>query len=596
MIFTPFIFKEKEFKNRFIMTAINTGFDFDDKSLLKVKEFYRERAKGGASAITTICAVEECGAVNNMPFNSQSYSMFCNEISSVLKEYNCKHIVQLFRYGSGNGQIKDFIPNNITAEKIEYITESFIKTAELCIENGADAIEIDCSKGHIFSDFISSDINKREDCYGINFENRIQFPIKVIEGIRNNIDKNIPIIINISLEDILIENIEQSDILKFIKKIKELNIVDLLRISNGIYDVDIFDSVLSYIKYNIDIPVILDVCIHDKNILNGLINKNVCCLFGITKNFIADKAVVNKLSNSESYNNCQNCNKCIESILKNKEIYCPFNPEIGYEYLENSHRRIATAKKLVVVGGGVAGMMAAKKSADRGYKTILITNENRLGGKLNMKSYMDYNTKSFLENLENDLKNLEVEIVYNTLVDFDIIKSYEPYFVVLAMGSIQNIDEKFYGKNYITAENVIYSISEFVNKYNNKKIVIVGEKTFSSDIANYIKNNGNFDITVIDNGKNHKYSINQIYDDNINIIYDDIIEINEDTIYINDKTSIYYDCIIVANGYISGNSDISEKLMDERISYSIIGDLNELGNTEKSLKDGFELFLRLFIA
>ncbi len=577
MIFTPFIFKEKEFKNRLIMTAINTGFDFDYKSFDKIKEFYRERAKGGAAAITTMCAVEECGTVNNIPFNCESYGLLCNEISNILKEHNCKHIVQLFYYGN------EF---NITSEKIENIKENFIKTAKICVENGADAIEIDFNKGHIFSNFICSDISLIEN----------NFTIEILRDIKNNIDKNLPIIINISLKDILVENIENSNILKFIKKVKELNVIDLLRISNDIYDVCEIDNKLNYIKYNIDIPVILDVCIHDEKILNNLINKDLCCLFGITKNLIADKAVVNKISNSENYNKCQNCNKCIENVLKNKEIYCPFNPEIGYEYLENSHRRIATAKKLVVVGGGVAGMMAAKKSADRGYKTILITNESRLGGKLNMKACMDYYTKSFLENLESDLKNLEVEIVYNTLADFDIIKSYEPYFVVLAMGSVQNVDEKFYGKNYVTAENVIYNINEFVNKYNNKKIVIVGEKTFSSDIANYIKNNGNFDITIIDNGKNHKYSINEFYNDNLNIIYDDIFDINENTIYINNKTSINYDCIIVANGYTSGNSYISERLMDERISYSIIGDLNELGNTEKSLKDGFELFLRLFIA
>ncbi len=208
MIFTPFIFNEKEFKNRLIMTAINTGFSFDEKSFVKIEEFYKERAKGGASAITTICAVEKYGAFNNMPFNCESYNLLCNKISNTLKEYDCKHIVQLFHYGSGNGEREEFIPHNISNEKIQYIIESFIKTAKVCIENGADAIEIDFSKGHIFSDFISYDINKREDSYGINFENRIKFPIKVIEGIRNNIHKNIPIIINISLEDILNENIE----------------------------------------------------------------------------------------------------------------------------------------------------------------------------------------------------------------------------------------------------------------------------------------------------------------------------------------------------------------------------------------------------
>ncbi len=332
--------------------------------------------------------------------------------------------------------------------------------------------------------------------------------------------------------------------------------------------------------------------------MNKLINENLCSLFGITKNFIADKEISNKILNLKTYNDCQNCNKCVESTFSiNKEIYCPFNPEIGYEYLENSHRRIATAKKLVVVGGGVAGMMAAKKSADRGYKTILITNENSLGGKLNMKAHIDYKTKLFLENLENDLKNLEVEIIYNTVADFDIIKSYEPYFVVLAMGSIQNIDEKFNNKNYVTVENVIYNIDDFINKYNNKKIVIVGEKIFSSEIGMYLKSKSDFDITIIDNGKNHKYSINEVYDDSINIIYNnDIVNIEDNNIITNNGISVSYDCIIVANGYTSGNSYISEKLMDERISYSIIGDLNELGNTEKSLKDGFELFLRLFIA
>ncbi|MBO8433704.1 MAG: FAD-dependent oxidoreductase [Tyzzerella sp.] len=642
MIFTPFKIGNKEFKNRLIMTGINTGFTRENQLSDKIKQFYIDRVKGGASAIVTPCAVNKAGSFNNMPYNSETYPEFCKGISDLLEAENCLHIVQLFHYGSGTSVAEkrvEFLPENMTVEMIRDIVNNFAQTAEIATRNGADVIEIDCANGYLLSEFISPITNKRTDNYGGIFENRIGLPIEVMSAVRRKVLNNVPVILKISGAEMVDGGYTISDMVNFVKIACEKNLIDAVEITGGLYnssipwdtyfvDYEFIGAMADTIKRNVDIPVIAEGRLIKKSIGENMLKKAMVDFLGIGKSFVADANIGLKLMEDKSYNICQGCNKCMESIFASNQLVCAYNPEVGFEYEEKKHRKIATAKKLVVVGGGPAGMMSAKKSAERGYKTILITDEDKLGGQFNMAClpYKKDGIKSFVDNLENELNELGVEVVYNTKADFSLIKSYEPYFVVLAMGSKPIIPRVFKGHNYILAKDVFLGSTDILEKVKKGKTVIIGGGSLGLEVADYINKScclvddleaiskyGHIDIndlylrpdiTIIEKNElgielnsTKNTVINSLINKGVNILQGvEVCEVLENNLILSDDSTVEYDNIIIASGLEPVNTDMSEELMGDRISYAIIGDAESVCGGDKAIREGFELFLRLFIA
>lgn len=645
MIFTPFKINGKEFKNRLIMSALNTGFVFNNEFSDKVSEFYKKRAKGGAAAITTICAVNREGSFNNMPFNGEGFDVFCNKMSNMLNEYECKHIVQLFHYGSGSTfqgeKREEFIPKNMSVEDIKNIVESFKNTSKISVENGADALEIEAGKGFLLSEFISPLTNNRDDQYGGSFDNRINIVFDVMKSVREAVGAKIPVILSVSGAQMTEGGYTVSDMAKLCEKAEKEGLINAVKVSGGWYNSKVpcetyfvpfetIGAVADTIKRSVNIPVITEGRLNSVTMGEKMIENTMTDFLAIGKSFLADPDIAIKILGKKTYNVCQGCNKCIESIMRGDELYCSYNPEAGLEYMENTHRRIATAKKIVVVGGGPAGMMAAKKSAERGYKTILITNESRLGGQLNMAGLPPKKDDifRFIKNLENDLKALDVNIVYNTFADFEKIKSYEPYFVVLAMGSVPVVPDIFKDKKYILAKDVFFGSNKVIENIKRGKTVIIGGGSLGLELAEFINDKccicdenidvlskytdiplSNMykkpDITIIEKlpllgfelNSTRETVINGLLNNDVKMFTDtEVIEVKENSIVLSNDKEIEYDNIIIATGSEPVSSTIAEELMNERISYSIIGDSDYVRDAEKALKDGFELFLRMFIA
>ena len=273
MIFTPFKINGKEFKNRLIMSALNTGFVIDNEFSDKVSEFYKKRAKGGAAAITTICAVNKEGSFNNMPFNGEGFDVFCNIMSNMLKEYECKHIVQLFHYGSGSTfqgeKREEFIPKNMSVEDIKHIVESFKKAAEISVENGADALEIEAGKGFLLSEFISPITNDRDDQYGGSFDNRVNIVFNVMKSVREAVGAEIPVILSVSGAQMTEGGYTVSDMVKLCEKAEKEGLINAVKVSGGWYNSKVpcetyfvpfetIGAISDSIKRNLNIPVITE--------------------------------------------------------------------------------------------------------------------------------------------------------------------------------------------------------------------------------------------------------------------------------------------------------------------------------------------------
>ena len=322
-------------------------------------------------------------------------------------------------------------------------------------------------------------------------------------------------------------------------------------------------------------------------------------------------------------------------MLKGKPVLCAYNPEVGHEAEEKTHRKVISAKKILVVGAGPAGLEAAKKSAERGYKTILCTKDNKLGGMLVSASVPPEKQDliKYVENKKYELEQLGVDIRYGTEVDGEFVKELNPYFVVEAIGSnavippIKGIDRE----NVYMALDVLNGGHELLETLKKGSTIIIGGGSVGLETARFIaskhyatEKSKSFNkmfigsdipavdiplkITVVEMTKKIGRDLGglkwivmkEVKADGIKTMTETAVKEIGDG-YVLAETAegeikIPADNIIIAAGFTPRSSDITLACLDEKISYAKIGDCEEVGDAMKGIHEAYELFLRLFIA
>ena len=406
---TPFKINNMELRNRIIMLVMHTGFSTGGQLTEQDKAFFEERAKGGAGAITQVCGISDYGAADNMP-NIKEDSFFEREkaITDMIHSYGTKHIVQLFHRGRNSGSnygLKAVAPSNIpssiyrnecdvlTKEQIEETIKDFADSALKCKEIGVDAVEVSCSAGYLLTLFLSPLTNLRNDEYGGDDERRMKMPLDTLRAVRAAVGKEYPVIVRIAGSQMMPGGYGVDYMQEFCKIAEKEGLIDAVNVTGGWHEAPVpqisyqlpsggFAYLADAIKSVVNVPVIACNRINNIDTMEEILSNGMADFVGTARGFLADPCFAQKVLTGMPYNRCQGCNKCIEAVLKGKPVLCAYNPEVGHEEEEKTHRKVISAKKILVVGAGPAGLEAAKKSAERGYKTILCTKDNKLGGML----------------------------------------------------------------------------------------------------------------------------------------------------------------------------------------------------------------------
>ena len=392
MQFSAVSIRNMELKNRWIMLAMHTGFAKGTALSERDFAFYEERAKGGAAAITVVLGVNEVGALKGMYHADTLEASSLQSLADKLHTYGCKLIVQLFHCGRNESQ-KDHgtklllapsvvespifraEPKEMSETDLIQTKDDFAKAALICKQNGVDAVEISASAGYLLSEFLSPLTNFRKDRYGYAENKGMTFPLMVLQAVRDAVG-NYPILLKVSGAQMLDGGYGLEDTIHFCKKAKEAEYIDAITVTGGWHESPVeqisyyvskggYAPFAAAVKKYVDLPVIACNRIQDTDTAERLLQDGVCDFVGSARAFLADAHFVEKMENKELYNPCQACNHCIMGVLRGKELHCAFCPEAGNEYLENQRRRIATRKEVLVIGGGPAGMYAAKKAAER---------------------------------------------------------------------------------------------------------------------------------------------------------------------------------------------------------------------------------------
>ena len=639
MQFSAFSIRNMELKNRWIMLAMHTGFAKGTALSERDFAFYEERAKGGAAAITVVLGVNEVGALKGMYHADTLEASSLQSLADKLHTYGCKLIVQLFHCGRNESQ-KDHgtklllapsvvespifraEPKEMSETDLIQTKDDFTKAALFCKQNGVDAVEISASAGYLLSEFLSPLTNFRKDRYGYAENKGMTFPLMVLQAVRDAVG-NYPILLKVSGAQMLDGGYGLEDTIHFCKKAKEAEYIDAITVTGGWHESPVeqisyyvskggYAPFAAAIKKYVDLPVIACNRIQDTDTAERLLQDGVCDFVGSARAFLADAHFVKKMENKELYNPCQACNHCIMGVLRGKELHCAFCPEAGNEYLENQRRRIATRKEVLVIGGGPAGMYAAKKAAERGFQTTLICDETELGGQIKLAKLPPHKADLglWIQYLTQELERLQVNILLGQKADKDMILAKKPYLTVLAMGSKPCIPdlEGLPETKYQLAQQVLAQ-SDFT-EYANGQTVILGGGSLGLEVAAFLKEKQpNATIKILEAksrmgeelGAMARPLIQELFRKDVQMLCDTVVtKLEGDKVFVKIGTQTMFvtaQHLILACGSKSVDAeDITMALMDERLSYAVVGDQENVGDVQTALDSVFELFSRFYLA
>lgn len=407
------------------------------------------------------------------------------------------------------------LPAQFTIQEIHGIIESFAAAAERCRKGGFDMVLLHLGHGHTAASFYSPAMNRRTDEYGCgSFENRIRFASQLVDAVRQRIGPQMAIEIRISGDELFPEGVHVEDGIRLVKALEDR--IDMVHISAGsMYDPRTMDFTIQstyqpratnlhlaaqYKAAGLKIPVV-SVGSHDIASAEQAVAQGQCDMVAMIRAFLADpeqlvKARAGKL---EEIRPCLRCNVCTGDDPHGcpKPLRCTVNPPQGRQPLFAEIPPARPGKKVVIVGGGAAGMEAARRLSQRGLKPVLFEQAPELGGSLrtagcnplkgDVRRYGDWSVRMTLQDPNIDLR-------LGTEATRERILAERPDALILAVGSQPIVPpvEGVQGGNVCLAQDIdkgLYTPG--------KRVVIVGAGLTGTETAITLAREGHA-VTVMD--------------------------------------------------------------------------------------------------
>lgn len=468
-LFSPITINGMTLKNRIVMSAMHLGYTPGGEVTDRLVEFYRLRALGGAALIIVGgCPIDESGSMRNMiGLNDDRFLPGLERLTRAVQGGGARIAAQLYQAGrythsSMIGGRKPFsaspvrskftgeTPRALEPEEIPVVQDRFAEAALRAQKGGFDAVEILGSAGYLISQFLSPLTNRREDRYGGSFENRMRFGLEVVEKVRRVAGPHYPIIMRLAGNDFMDGGNTNREARIFAGELEKAG-VDLFNVTGGWHETRVpqltsfvphkaFTYLARGIKSAVSVPVIASNRINDPALGEEVILHGHADLVTMARALLADPELPNKAGEGRTRQiyHCVACNQgCFDSTFSQRPVTCLVNPAAGAEGdLVMTEPR--TRKRVLVIGGGPAGMKAACTAARRGHKVTLVEKNHQLGGQLLLNRHVPGREEiaTAAGDLANNLFALDVEVLLSQEADIPMIKERKPDAVVLATGAL----------------------------------------------------------------------------------------------------------------------------------------------------------------
>lgn len=654
-LFTPIKVGSITLKNRFAMAPMGPLGLADAQGGWNQRgiDYYTERAKGGTGLIITgvtfsDCSVETQSMPNcpNSTYNPVHFIRTSKEMTERVHAYGSKIFLQM---SGGFGRVT--IPTNLgefppvapsaiphrwldktcrslTREEIRSIVKSFGDGAYNAKRAGFDGVQIHAvHEGYLIDQFAISMFNQRTDEYGGSLENRLRFAREIVEEIKSRCGADFPVTLRFSLKSMIKdwrvgalpgEAFEEKgrDIEEGLEAAKLLEAYgyDALDTDVGTYDAwwwshppmyqekGLYRKYCEMVKQVVNIPVFCAGRMDDPDMALEAVQNNICDVIDLGRPLLADPDYVNKLRRGckEDIRPCISCQEgCMGRIQEYSMINCAVNPQAARERV-TMYEPVVSKKRVIVIGGGVAGCEAARVLAIRGHKPELFEKSNSLGGNLLPGGAPDFKEDdiALAKWYEEQLNKLEVPVHLNTEVTKEMVLTNAYDVVIVATGSTPKVFSLGDDENVYTAVQVLMKEKQCGNE-----VAVIGGGLVGCETALWLAGQGK-KVTIIE-AMNQVMMINgPLCHANTDMLAA-LLPYNEVEIITNAKAKAYQDGIlqvetkegqkevkcdhvVLCIGYKEENS-LYHELEFEVPEIHLLGDSKKVSNIMYAIWDAFEV-------
>jgi len=526
-LFSPIKINSLELKNRIVMTAMHLEYTPGGEVTDRLINFYSQRARGGVGLIIVGgCRFDDYGGMDSMiSIHEDKYVPGLKRLTDAVKDKGAKIAAQLYHAGrythsskiegrkpfsasAVRSKLTGETPRALELEEIPAVQDLFAAAAVRAKESGFDAVEILGSAGYLISQFLSPITNLREDAYGGSLENRMRFGVEVAEKVRRAVETDYPLLMRIAGNDFMEGGNTNREAKAFAAALERAG-VDLINVTGGWHETRIPQLTMSVprqayiylakgIKSSVSVPVLASNRINDPTIGEDILRRGDADLVTMARALIADPDLPNKARDGKTRHiyHCVACNQgCFDNIFKSAPATCLVNPRAGREG-ELPIVPVPEPKKVLVIGGGPAGMKAACTAAQRGHKVTLIEKQGALGGQLLLNRLIPGREElvTAATDLGNNLTALNVEVMLNREADTSLIKEISPDAVVIASGAKPMVPDIPGNDN----PNVVQAWDVLSGKEAaGRKVVIIGGNAVGLETALYLSRQGTLSAEVL---------------------------------------------------------------------------------------------------
>jgi len=538
-LFKPFRLGQLELKNRIVMPPMVTNYGSEDGFVTEeLKHYYAARARGGVGLIiveaTCVESREGKGLMRQLLIDDDRFVPGLRDLVDVVKQEGAKIAIQLHHAGSEGRQSLTGIqpvapspipkpgnemPRELTTEEVNELVLSFATAAQRAKSAGFDGVEIHGAHGYLIAQFLSSFFNERLDFYGGEIEGRARFLTEIIKATRELVGKEYPVWCRMNGREFGPEAGLTDEEAQQVARMAQYAGSDAIHVSVFAYGISPHTAppmaqphgnlvrFAETVKRAVTVPVITVGRI-DPEIAEKVIREDRADLIAIGRALIVDPELPNKAAPGKLHEirPCIGCQTCLDSLNIGQGLMrCVVNPTVGRED-ESVIHRADTPKKVMIIGGGPAGMEAARVSALRGHDVVLYERGQRLGGQLLLASAPPHkeSLETFADYQRSQLSELGVRVEMGQEVGAAFIEDAKPDVVILAIGvkpfipQIPGIDRS----NVITADDVLADKAAVGDR-----AAVIGAELVGCETAEFLADKGK-GVTLMRRGEEVATKVN----------------------------------------------------------------------------------------
>jgi len=517
-LFSPIEIKAMKLKNRMVMTAMHLNYAFNGEVTDRLIHYYAERAKGGVGLIIVgACSVDEgAGMPNMIAIKDDDCLPGLKRLAEAVQAGGARIAAQINHIGAGvhstliggrtpvsasaiQTTLTGETPRALERDEIPEIQKKYAQAAVRAQEAGFDAVEI--LGAYLIAQFLSPISNLREDEYGGSLTGRMRFGLEVAQQVRQAVGPDFPVLMRLGGNEFMQGGTTRGEVITFAAELERTG-VDMINVTGGRHETRVpqitmivprrtYVYLAQGIKSAVSIPVLSSNRINDPSDAEEIIRNGQADLVTMARALMADPELPNKARGGKAdlIYHCIGCNQgCLDNIFSFQPVTCLINPRTGLEK-EYPQSPSPVPKKVLVVGGGPAGMKAACTAAERGHAVTLIEKEDRLGGQLLLNRLIPGREEmvTAARDLINNLKALNVELLLGQKADARFVKERAPDAVVIATGAkpvrpdLKGID----GDHVVQAWDLLEGKARV-----GQKVVIVGGNAVGLETALFLGHQG----------------------------------------------------------------------------------------------------------